>query len=192
MSLVGVVDRGDLYVNEAEQMISLRVIDYKSGAHEFDLGDLYEGLELQLAIYTDVMRELVDQEWNKNRAEAEHYKIVTDSMYYYHMQDPYVQAENETEAEEARERQLTYKGLARDDAEEFDTVLAYAEYKASALVTQMKSGVIDKIRCGSPTRPRAITAHTKMCAGLMKIRKQPLSLHKAQRKGEGTVIGGDA
>ena len=78
------------------------------------------------------MRELVDQEWNKNRAEAEHYKIVTDSMYYYHMQDPYVQAENETEAEEARERQLTYKGLARDDAEEFDTVLAYAEYKASA------------------------------------------------------------
>lgn len=144
LSLVGVVDRGDLYVNEAEQTISLRVIDYKSGAHEFDLGDLYEGLELQLAIYTDVMRELVDQEWNKNRAEAEHYKIVTDSMYYYHMQDPYVQAENETEAEEARERQLTYKGLARDDAEEFDTVLAYAEYKASALVTQMKSGVIDK------------------------------------------------
>lgn len=65
MSLVGVVDRGDLYVNEAEQTISLRVIDYKSGAHEFDLGDLYEGLELQLAIYTDVMRELVDQEWNK-------------------------------------------------------------------------------------------------------------------------------
>lgn len=65
-------------------------------------------------------------------------------MYYYHMQDPYVQAENETEAEEAREKQLTYKGLARDDAEEFDTVLAYAEYKASALATQMKSGVIDK------------------------------------------------
>ena len=93
---------------------------------------------------------------------------MTDSMYYYHMQDPYVQAENETEAEEAREKQLTYKGLARDDAEEFDTVLAYAEYKASALATQMKSGVIDKIRCGSPTRPRAITAHTKMCAGLMK------------------------
>ena len=47
LSLVGVVDRGDLYVNEAEQTISLRVIDYKSGAHEFDLGDLYEGLELQ-------------------------------------------------------------------------------------------------------------------------------------------------
>lgn len=42
MSLVGVVDRGDLYVNEAEQTISLRVIDYKSGAHEFDVGDLYE------------------------------------------------------------------------------------------------------------------------------------------------------
>ena len=144
LSLVGVVDRGDLYVNEAEQTISLRVIDYKSGAHEFDLGDLYEGLELQLAIYTDVMRELVDQEWNKNRAETERYKIVTDSMYYYHMQDPYVQAENETEAEEAREKQLIYKGLARDDAEEFDTVLAYAEYKASALATQMKSGVIDK------------------------------------------------
>ena len=50
LSLVGVVDRGDMYVIEAEQMISLRVIDYKSGAHEFDLGDLYERLKLQLAI----------------------------------------------------------------------------------------------------------------------------------------------
>ena len=184
MSLVGVVDRGDLYVNEAEQTISLRVIDYKSGAHEFDLGDLYEGLELQLAIYTDVMRELVDQEWNKNRAEAEHYKIVTDSMYYYHMQDPYVQAENETEAEEARERQLTYKGLARDDAEECDTVLAYAEYKASALVTP------DEIRVTAKScrvqQDRGITAHTKMCAGLMNNAKQPLYHYKsaAQRSKE--------
>lgn len=144
LTLVGVVDRGDLYVNETEQTISLRVIDYKSGAHEFDLGDLYEGLELQLAIYTDVMRELVDQDWNKNRAEADRYKILTDSMYYYHMQDPYVQAENETEAEEIRKKQLTYKGLGREDAEEFDTVLAYAEYKASALAAQIKNGVIDK------------------------------------------------
>lgn len=144
MTLVGVVDRGDLHVDSENQTISLRVIDYKSGAHDFDIGDLYEGLELQLAIYTDVMKELVDQDYNRNRTGDARYRIQTDSMFYYHMQDPYVQAETIETADEAREKQLGYKGLQREADEAFDTVLDYAQYKAAALATQIKDGKIDK------------------------------------------------
>lgn len=139
--LVGVVDRGDLYVDAENHTIALRVIDYKSGAHTFDLGELYEGLELQLAIYTDVMKELVTSDWNRNPEEP--YEVVADSMYYYHMQDPYVQADSLEEAEKVREKQLGYKGLSRE-TEEFEIAMEYAGYKAAELAAQIKNGAIDK------------------------------------------------
>ena len=144
MTLAGIVDRGDLYVDKDNQTIGLRVIDYKSGAHDFDIGQLYEGLELQLAIYTNVMREMVDQEWNQNREKEDQYQINTESMYYYHMQDPYVEADSVAQAEELREKKLGYKGMQREEDDEFETVLSYAEYKAVDLVAQIKKGVIDK------------------------------------------------
>ena len=144
MTLAGIVDRGDLYVDKDNQTIGLRVIDYKSGAHDFDIGQLYEGLELQLAIYTDVMREMVDQEWNQNREKEDQYQINTESMYYYHMQDPYVEADSVAQAEELREKKLGYKGMQREEDDEFETVLSYAEYKAVDLAAQIKKGVIDK------------------------------------------------
>lgn len=144
VDIVGVVDRGDVRISPETHTIYLRVIDYKSGAHDFDLGKLYEGLELQLAIYTEVMTELVDRDQNKNRQEAERYKVLPDAMSYYRMQDPYVKADTPEEAEQVREDTLVYSGIDRADSERFDTVIGYAAYKAGALAGDIQQGKIPK------------------------------------------------
>lgn len=143
MTLVGVVDRGDVRIDPETHTIYLRVIDYKSGAHDFDLGKLYEGLELQLAIYTDVMTELVRESYNKNRT-GELYTVIPDEMFYYHMQDPYVEADTEEEAEQVREKKLKYNGIEAKEHAIMDTVVGYAGYKAGELASQIKDGIIPK------------------------------------------------
>lgn len=49
VSLSGRIDRADVLKGETETF--LRVVDYKSGDKSFDLGEVYHGLNLQLAVY---------------------------------------------------------------------------------------------------------------------------------------------
>ena len=141
--LIGVIDRGDIYVDKESNTIHLRVIDYKSGKHEFDVGKLYEGLELQLAIYTGVMTEIVNESLQKGNEGEEKKRIVPESMYYYQMQDPYVEAVTEQEAQEARDKKLVYTGVGREKLD-VDMIIAYADYKAGELAGRIKSGEIRK------------------------------------------------
>lgn len=144
INLTGVVDRGDICINPETHTIYLRVIDYKSGAHDFDIGKLYEGLELQLAIYTEVMTELVSKDQNRGRQDKDCYTVLPDAMFYYHMQDPYVKADTLEEAEQVREKTLEYKGVGSEDKEVMDTAIGYAAYKAGALAADIKRGIIPK------------------------------------------------
>ncbi|MBR1815820.1 MAG: exodeoxyribonuclease V subunit gamma [Lachnospiraceae bacterium] len=144
MTLKGVVDRGDVYYSPSEQSLRLRIIDYKTGNHEFKISQLYEGLQLQLSIYMNIMLELVENHYNKDKSNAEKLKITPEGMYYYQMTDPYVKAFDDISAEKERENKLKLKGLINDDDEKFATINAFSMYKAKELAQHIVDGEIDK------------------------------------------------
>ncbi len=146
MTLQGIVDRADLCYDEVSKQVSMRVIDYKSGRHDFKISELYEGLQLQLAIYTNIMLELVDKQYNKGiQPQDENYVgIAPEGMYYYQMKDPYVDAESIDEAEEKREKELKLRGLVNDTETDFDMVLKFAVKKACNIAERIAAGEIEK------------------------------------------------
>ena len=142
MTLRGVVDRGDVYYSKEENSLKLRIIDYKLGNHDFKVSWLYEGLQLQLAVYMNIMLELVENQYNKDKPDEEKLKITPEGMYYYQMADPYVEAEDADKAEKERDKKLKLKGLIYD--ENFDTVNAYSIHKAKDIARHIIGGEIDK------------------------------------------------
>jgi len=53
--LTGRIDRIDAF--ESEKGTYIRIVDYKSGSKEFNLSDIYYGLQIQLVTYLDAIRE---------------------------------------------------------------------------------------------------------------------------------------
>ena len=143
MTLRGKIDRGDIYYSEDEKELKIRIIDYKSGNHDFSLSKLYEGLTLQLSVYMNVMIGIVDEEHNKDK-QKDRLKIVPEGMYYYRMADPYVEADDEAKAKEERDKNLKLKGFKNDDEEKFADVNQFAVYKAKEIAAHIMSGEIDK------------------------------------------------
>lgn len=155
MTLRGIVDRADLYYDTEHNRISLRVIDYKSGKNEFKVSELYEGLQLQLAVYTDIMLQLVEEEYNRGKTpdSFDYVSVVPEGMYYYQMRDPYINAENADEAEEKRAKELKLYGMSDKDSDVFDTVLRYAMKKTGDIAQQIADGHIEKspiVKNGTP------------------------------------------
>lgn len=142
MQLRGVVDRGDVYYDAEQQKLRLRIVDYKSGNHDFKLHELYEGLQLQLAIYMGVMEQLVSEQYRKDgMADVQ---IVPDSMLYYQFKDPYVEADDAEKAQKERNKKLDVTGLKSADVEYFHNILRFAEKKMKDIATSMLEGRIDK------------------------------------------------
>ncbi len=144
MTLNGIVDRGDIYYSSEDKALRLRIIDYKSGSHDFKISRLYEGLSLQLSVYMNVMQELVENEYNKNKSDSEKIKVTPEGMYYYKMADPYVDAENEEGAKKERDKKLKLTGLLNDDLEKFNNINDFAIYKAKDIAVSIMYGQIDK------------------------------------------------
>lgn len=144
MTLNGIVDRGDVYYSPDEKTLRLRIIDYKSGSHDFKINRLYEGLSLQLSVYMNVMQELVYEQYNKDKEESEKLIITPEGMYYYQMTDPYVSAEDADAADKEREKKLKLTGLLNDDAEKFNNINDFAIYKAKDIAGDIIKGKIDK------------------------------------------------
>ncbi len=55
VKLTGRIDRADTLYSAEKNQTLLRIIDYKSGTPSFDLGDIYNGLSLQLAVYLSAL-----------------------------------------------------------------------------------------------------------------------------------------
>lgn len=152
MTIQGIIDRADVGYEKESGRLMLRIIDYKSGLHEFKVNELYEGLQLQLAIYTGVMLELADRRYNGDN-KGKHITVVPQGMYYYTMRDPYVEAENEASAQAKRDKELRLAGLVNDGDDRFMQVIRYAKKKAYDIADSIAEGVIDKnpvIRGGRP------------------------------------------
>lgn len=111
MSLQGRIDRIDTY--EENDKVYVRVMDYKSGTASFDLTALYNGLQLQLAVYLNaaVAMEKKDHEGKT---------IVPAGLFYFPMKDPMVLSEtemNEQQLEDALFKEMSLEGVCNKDPE---------------------------------------------------------------------------
>ncbi len=105
--LEGRIDRVDTY--EDEESSYMKIIDYKSGSKDFDLSEVYHGLQLQLMIYLDAM--LTHHKHPENKG------IKPAGIFYFRIDDPMVKADErivETIEKEIRKK-LKLKGLVLKD-----------------------------------------------------------------------------
>lgn len=105
MYLRGVIDRVDLY--EDDDRVYVKIVDYKTGRRALELGSVYYGLQLQLMVYLDAVMEL-EQRLHPDK------EVVPAGVYYYQIQEPFVEstaALPEEELEKKLLNELKLKGL---------------------------------------------------------------------------------
>lgn len=82
--LKGRIDRIDTCVQPEE--VFVKVLDYKSSQHEFDINSLYYGVSLQLAVYLGQAIKILREKYPDK-------DVVPAAMLYYCTQDPIISAE---------------------------------------------------------------------------------------------------
>lgn len=107
LQLAGRIDRIDTCVQETG--IGVKIIDYKSGAANFDLIRLYHGLQLQLVVYMNAALEL-------GRTEHKGIPVYPAGILYYHIDDPVLEAEESADAEHELMMALRPDGLVNSEA----------------------------------------------------------------------------
>jgi ATP-dependent helicase/nuclease subunit B len=111
ISLQGRIDRIDTY--EEDDKLYVRVMDYKSGAASFDLTALYNGLQLQLAVYLNAAIAMEKKDYDGK-------VIVPAGLFYFPMKDPMISSETELSAESLEEalfKELSLDGVCNADSE---------------------------------------------------------------------------
>lgn len=111
VSLHGRIDRIDTY--EEEDKVYVRVMDYKSGAASFDLTALYNGLQLQLAVYLNAA---VAMEKKDHAGKT----IIPAGLFYFPMKDPMISSEGDLSSqqlEEALFKELSLEGVCNADSD---------------------------------------------------------------------------
>lgn len=107
MRLQGRIDRID--VCRKDGAVYVRVVDYKSGSTRFDLTSIYYGLQLQLVVYMNAAMEMERRNQNGEVHPA--------GMYYYHIEDPLLDYEEEQEPGKRLLKELALSGLVNADRE---------------------------------------------------------------------------
>ena len=108
IALNGVIDRVDLY--EEDDKIYLKIIDYKSGTTQFDINELYYGLQMQLVVYLNAAVEIYRKETGKEVEPA--------GIFYYQLQDP-IQDESKVSGEKGMNA-FRMTGYANSDTDIID------------------------------------------------------------------------
>lgn len=104
LNLVGRIDRIDTM--EDDEGIYVRVVDYKSGNKDFNLSDIYNGLELQLLIYLDAILEHYGKDNSK--------PAIPGGILYFKIDDPIIRSSGEMDEEIVEQeitKRLKMKGL---------------------------------------------------------------------------------
>ena len=159
MNLTGRIDRVDLCSRDGKYYV--RIIDYKSGRTQFDLGLVYDGLELQLPAYLNASSASVRN--LHPRAE-----VIPAAMLYYNIKDPVVDYEPELlvesekpedsveespELTKKRFQELRMNGLVNLDPEIIRMMDANLPVNglSDILPVTMKSGKVDASKKGAAT-----------------------------------------
>ena len=106
MNLTGRIDRMDLC--EDENTVYVKIVDYKTGVTELDLGALYHGLQLQLMVYLNAAIEHEEKLHPDKSVEPA-------GVFYYHISDPFTKSEETIEQD--RLKALKLNGYARSEKE---------------------------------------------------------------------------
>ncbi len=107
LRVAGVIDRVDTYEKAGKRY--LRIIDYKSGAKEFVLDDLYYGLNLQMMLYLLMA-------WKNGRGKYD--GVIPAGILYFRANDTSPSLERDADAdavESARHAQYRMSGILLDD-----------------------------------------------------------------------------
>lgn len=106
--LEGRIDRVDFY--DSGQRRYVKIIDYKSGFKKYHLGDVYNGLQIQLAVYMDAVL-------SSYGAFKSGHPLCPAGMFYFKIDDPMVESEDLTQEDIQRaiEKQLRMDGLVVGD-----------------------------------------------------------------------------
>lgn len=168
LSLQGRIDRID--IGEKNGIIYVKVIDYKSGQTQFDLGRVYHGLQLQLLLYLEAVMEM-------ERKRFPGKKVVPAGIYYYHMKDSIVDAmgQSEEEREDIRLKELRMNGVTNSDPDAMNMI----DPRGGAVVKGL-----EKKKDGTP-KSTAVTA-TERQFGLLQshARRKAKKLAKAMYEGD--------
>ncbi|WP_416175877.1 helicase-exonuclease AddAB subunit AddB [Clostridium sp.] len=108
VNLSGRVDRIDIMEKDGKEYI--RVIDYKSGSKEFDISDVYYGLQIQLLVYLDVILSELEEKFDGRALPA--------GILYFKLDDPIVMGTEDMSYKEIETRikkSLKMNGLILDD-----------------------------------------------------------------------------
>ena len=105
MVFSGVVDRMDSIEDDENKY--LKIIDYKSGNQKFDFAKIFHGLQMQLIIYMNAMMELYEKKSGK--------RVYPAGMFYFHLDDPIVSAEDSDIAKEKILKDLKMSGVVNED-----------------------------------------------------------------------------
>jgi len=111
MKLSGRIDRVDKC--EEDKKVYLKIIDYKSGLTSFDMLAVYYGIQLQLVVYMNAAIEL-ERRNIKNKGK----EIAPAGIFYYNIDDPIIEADEESTQEEINEeilKKLKLSGLVNDN-----------------------------------------------------------------------------
>jgi ATP-dependent helicase/nuclease subunit B len=109
MKLKGKIDRVDLC--SEEDRIYVKVMDFKSSEHRFNLAYLYYGLQLQLVMYMNVA---VACEKKKHSDK----EIIPAAILYYHVEDPMIEGNADTVTDDINKEiisQLKMTGLVNEN-----------------------------------------------------------------------------
>jgi ATP-dependent helicase/nuclease subunit B len=109
VNLIGRIDRVDQM--DTEEGIYLRIIDYKSGSKDFNLSDVFYGLQLQLLLYLDALLKNADKYLEK--------QAIPGAILYFKLDDPIIKGNTDMTEEEIEKnimKKLKMKGLLLADA----------------------------------------------------------------------------
>ena len=109
MKLVGKIDRVDL-CHEGEN-VYVKVMDFKSGKHQFDVASVYCGLQLQLGMYMNVAMAV-----EKKKSSGK--DVIPAAILYYKIEDPMIEETEEKISDDINKEvisKLKMTGLVNDD-----------------------------------------------------------------------------
>lgn len=139
VTLHGRIDRIDTY--EEDDKVYVRIMDYKSGAASFDLTALYNGLQLQLAVYLNAA---VAMEKKDHAGKV----IVPAGLFYFPMKDPMISAETSMEQDEVEEalfKELALEGICNAESHIIHCMDRECETKSKMLpISYNKDGSLSK------------------------------------------------
>ena len=120
----------------------MRVMDYKSGTASFDLTALYNGLQLQLAVYLNAAIAIEKKDHDGK-------VIVPAGLFYFLMKDPMISSESEMSPEaieEALFKEMALEGICNADSDIIHYMDKECDTKSKILpISYNKDGSLSKI-----------------------------------------------